>query len=349
VILFTSGSEGKPKGVVLSHSAIVANVAQCRAVIEFAPKDKFLNALPLFHAFGLTIGVVLPLASGSRLFLYTSPLHYRVIPELIYDRDCTVLFASSTFLGNYAKYANPFDFRTLRLVVAGAEKLSAEVRNLYSEKFGIRILEGYGVTETAPVLSVNTPMAARTGTVGELFPGCEYRIEPVPGIEEGGLLHVRGPNIMLGYLAEDQPGVIQPTHSLFGEGWHNTGDVAVVDQAGLIRILGRMRRFAKVAGEMVSLELVERIANAASPAFEHASAAIAEAGRGEVVLLFTEDPHLRREQLQQAARDLGAPELAVPRRIVALDEIPCLGTGKKDYVTLNRMARELKQMHNATL
>lgn len=349
VILFTSGSEGKPKGVVLSHSAIVANVAQCRAVIEFAPKDKFLNALPLFHAFGLTIGVVLPLASGSRLFLYTSPLHYRVIPELVYDRDCTVLFASSTFLGNYAKYANPFDFRTLRLVVAGAEKLSAEVRNLYSEKFGIRILEGYGVTETAPVLSVNTPMAARAGTVGELFPGCEYRIEPVPGIEEGGLLHVRGPNIMLGYLVEDQPGVIQPTRSRFGEGWHNTGDVAVVDQAGLIRILGRVRRFAKVAGEMVSLELVERIASAASPAFEHASAAVAEAGRGEVVLLFTEDPHLRREQLQQAARDLGAPELAVPRRIVALDEIPCLGSGKKDYVTLNRMARELKSPQTATL
>lgn len=349
VILFTSGSEGKPKGVVLSHAAIVANVAQCRAVIEFAPRDKFLSALPLFHAFGLTVGVALPLSSGSRVFLYTSPLHYRVIPELIYDRDCTVLFASSTFLGNYAKYANPFDFRTLRLVVAGAEKLSADVRNLYQEKFGIRILEGYGVTETAPVLSVNTPMAARSGTVGELFPGCEYRVEPVPGIAEGGLLHVRGPNVMLGYLMEDQPGVIQPTRSLYGEGWHNTGDVAVVDEAGFIRIVGRVRRFAKVAGEMVSLELVERIARAASPEFEHASAAAAEAGRGEVVLLFTEDPKLRREQLQQAARDLGAPELAVPRRIVALDEIPCLGTGKKDYVTLNRMARELKQPQTATL
>lgn len=349
VILFTSGSEGKPKGVALSHAAIVANVAQCRAVIEFAPKDKFMSALPLFHAFGLTVGVVLPLASGSRVFLYTSPLHYRVIPELIYDRDCTVLFASSTFLGNYAKYANPFDFRTLRLVVAGAEKLGEDVRKLYLEKFGIRILEGYGVTETAPVLSVNTPMAARNGTVGELFPGCECRIEPVPGIAEGGLLHVRGPNVMLGYLAEDRPGAIQPARSIFGEGWHNTGDVASVDEAGFIRIVGRMRRFAKVAGEMVSLELVETIARAASPEFEHASAAVAEAGRGEVVVLFTEDPCLRREQLQQAARGLGAPELAVPRRIVAIDELPCLGTGKKDYVTLNRMAREQRQPQAAML
>ena len=342
VILFTSGSEGKPKGVALSHAAIVANVAQCRAVIEFAPRDKFMSALPLFHSFGLTVGVVLPLASGSRVFLYTSPLHYRVIPELIYDRDCTVLFASSTFLGNYAKYAHPFDFHTLRLVVSGAEKLSEDVRKLYLEKFGIRIQEGYGVTETAPCLSVNTPMAARTGSVGELFPGCEYRIEPVPGIAEGGLLHVRGPNVMLGYLAENQPGAIQPACSIYGEGWHNTGDVATVDEAGFIRIVGRVRRFAKVAGEMVSLEVVERIAAAASPAFEHASAAVAEAGRGEVVVLFTEDPHLRREQLQQAARDLGAPELAVPRRIVALEEIPCLGAGKKDYVRLNQMARELK-------
>ncbi len=232
----------------------------------------------MFHTFGLTIGIFLPFSRGCRVLLYTSPLHYRVIPELIYDYDCTVLFSSSTFLGNYAKHAHPFDFRSLRLVVAGAEKLSDDVRKLYFEKFGLRILEGYGVTETAPVLSVNTPMASKTGTVGELFPGCECRIEPVPGINEGGLLHVRGPNIMLGYLSEEQPGVIQPTRSIFGEGWHNTGDVATVDDAGFIRIHGRVRRFAKVAGEMVSLDQVERVARAASPEAGHASTAVAEAG-----------------------------------------------------------------------
>ncbi len=340
VIVFTSGSEGQPKGAVLSHDAILANLAQACAVIEFAPRDKFMSALPLFHMFGLTVGVFLPLLRGSRVFLYTSPLHYRVIPELIYDRDCTVLFASSTFLDNYAKYANPYDFARLRVVVAGAEKLADDVRRLYAEKFGIRILEGYGVTETAPVLSVNTPMASRTGTTGEIFPGVEHRIEPVPGIDGAGILHVRGPNVMLGYLSESKPGTIEPVRSIYGDGWYSTGDVASVDEEGFITIRGRVKRFAKVAGEMVSLELVERIALAASPACEHASAAVSEAGRGETILLFTQDSNLRRDQLQQAARQLGAPELAIPRRVIYLEEIPLLGSGKKDYVTLNRMARD---------
>jgi acyl-[acyl-carrier-protein]-phospholipid O-acyltransferase/long-chain-fatty-acid--[acyl-carrier-protein] ligase len=342
VVIFTSGSEGRPKGVALSHDNILSNLAQCCSVIEFAPEDRLMSALPLFHAFGLTIGIFLPLMRGSRVFLYTSPLHYRVIPELIYDRDCTVLFASSTFLGNYAKYANPFDFQAVRLVVAGAEKLAEDVRKLYMEKFGIRILEGYGVTETSPVVSVNTPMAYKTGSVGELFPGMEYRLEPVPGIEEAGLLHLRGPNVMLGYLSEQQPGVIQPVRSLFGDRWYSTGDVASVDADGFIRILGRVKRFAKIAGEMVSLDLVERLAYTASPQSEHAAVAVPEAGRGEILLLFTADKDLRRERLVDAARQIGAPELAVARRIVHLAEIPALGNGKKDYVTLNRIARDSK-------
>ncbi|HOK46485.1 MAG TPA: AMP-binding protein [Bryobacteraceae bacterium] len=342
VIVFTSGSEGKPKGVALSHDNFISNLAQIRAVIEFTPADKLLSALPMFHTFGLTVGIFLPFSRGCSVLLYTSPLHYRVIPELIYSYDCTVLFSSSTFLGNYARHANPFDFRSLRLVVAGAEKLSDDVRKLYFEKFGIRIHEGYGVTETSPVLSVNTPMAFKTGTVGELFPGLEYRIEPVPGIAKGGLLHVRGPNVMLGYISEEQPGVIQPTRSIFGEGWHNTGDIAEVDEEGFITIHGRVRRFAKVAGEMVSLDQVERVARAASPQAAHASTAVAEPGRGEVIILFTDDRTLRRERLLEAARAIGAPELAVPRRIIMLDEIPQLGSGKTDYVTLNRLARELQ-------
>lgn len=334
VVLFTSGSEGKPKGVVHAHSSILANIAQIKSVIDFSMQDKFMMVLPLFHAFGFTCGAIMPLVAGSRLFVYPSPLHYRVIPEVIYDRGCTVLFGTSTFLGNYAKYANPYDFYKLRYVVAGAEKLNEEVRKTWSDKFGIRILEGYGATECAPVLAVNTPMASKVGSVGTLLPGLEPKLEPVPGIKHGGLLSVRGRNVMLGYYLYDNPGVIQRT----AVGWYSTGDIVEIDDDGFVFIKGRVKRFAKVAGEMVSLETVENIANLASPAHQHAATTQVDAQRGESILLYTTDGNLNREQLSNGAKELGSPELAIARKIIVVNELPLLGTGKTDYVALKNMA-----------
>jgi acyl-[acyl-carrier-protein]-phospholipid O-acyltransferase/long-chain-fatty-acid--[acyl-carrier-protein] ligase len=341
VVLFTSGSEGTPKGVVLSHRALLSNIAQIRSVIDFSAEDKVLNALPIFHSFGLTGGALLPILTGMNLFLYPSPLHYRVIPEVAYDRNCSVLFGTSTFLANYARFAHPYDFFRLRYVVAGAEKLSESVRSLWFEKFGLRILEGYGATETAPVLAVNTPMAYRTGTVGQLLPGIEHRVIPVPGIDRGGMLHVRGPNLMSGYYHCAAPGRLAPPSSDAGAGWYETGDIVDVDEDGFVSILGRLKRFAKVAGEMVSLEVVEKAATLASPTFVHGASTLADGARGEAIVLFTTDAAMTRERLAEAARQLGIAEIAVPRRIVPVEALPLLGTGKIDYVSLKKLAADL--------
>jgi len=336
IVLFTSGSEGKPKGVVLSHGAFMANVAQIKSVIEFSCRDRFLVALPLFHSFGLTAGLLLPMLNGVPIFLYPSPLHYRMIPEIAYDAECTVMFGTPTFLAKYAAFANVYDFHRVRYVLAGAEKLSEEVRQLWINKFGIRLIEGYGATECAPALTLNTPMGYRAGAVGRLLPGIEHKLEPVPGIERGGLLHVRGPNMMLGYLRHERPGVLESLAA--SGGWYNTGDVVEVDADGFLYIQARVKRFAKVAGEMVSLEVVESIAAAASPKSAHAATAVTDPMRGETIVLFTEDPALRRDQLMSAARRLGLPEVAVARRVEVVEDLPRLGTGKCDYVALKSWA-----------
>jgi acyl-[acyl-carrier-protein]-phospholipid O-acyltransferase / long-chain-fatty-acid--[acyl-carrier-protein] ligase len=336
VVLFTSGSEGVPKGVALSHANILANVAQIDARFDMTMTDVVFNPLPIFHAFGLTGGLLLGLVGVMRVYLYPTPLHYRQIPELIYGNNATVLMGTDTFLAGYARSANAYDFRSLRYVIAGAEPVKAETRRIYMEKFGLRILEGYGVTEGSPVLAVNTPMFNRNGTVGKLLPFIEPRLEPVPGIDEGGRLLVRGPNIMIGYFRADNPGELERPLG----GWHDTGDIVEIDAEGYVAIKGRAKRFVKIAGEIVSLGAVEDLVSGLWPDDVVAAVAAPDPRKGERVILATTKPGATKTEVQTWLKIRGASSLMAPDSIVVLDAIPLLGSGKTDYVALARALRE---------
>lgn len=337
VILFTSGSEAHPKGVALSHDAILANIHQIGAVIDFTSRDRVLNALPLYHSYGFTAGMMLCLVTGVKLFLYVSPLKYRAIPEIAYRRDITYLFGTGTFLGYYAKHAHVLDFHSVRYVISGGEKLGDDIARLYLDKFGLRIFEGYGATECAPVIALSTPSCHHAGTVGRLLPGMQMRLEKLEGVEHGGVLHLNGPNVMLGYYRHEMPGVIDPPRSQFGEGWYATGDVVDILEDGVLRVVGRVKRFAKIAGEMVSLDAIEALACRASPAHRHAVVLRTESTGGETTVLFTTDPDLTRQGLTRAARESGVQDLAVARKVVCVPDLPLLGSGKTDYVTLQSL------------
>jgi acyl-[acyl-carrier-protein]-phospholipid O-acyltransferase / long-chain-fatty-acid--[acyl-carrier-protein] ligase len=335
-ILFTSGSEGTPKGVVLSHRNILANAAQAEARIDFGRNDKVFNVLPMFHSFGLTVGFVLPLVSGVRIYLYPSPLHYRIVPEMVYGVNATIMFGTDTFLAGYARSAHAYDFRSLRYLLAGAEPVKETTRRTYMEKFGLRILEGYGVTETAPVLALNTPMFNRFGTVGRLLPGIEARLEPVPGVAEGGRLHVRGPNVMVGYLRAESPGEIERPPG----GWHDTGDIVTIDADGFIAIKGRAKRFAKIGGEMISLAAVEAMTAELWPDAVSGAATVPDLRKGERLVLVTTQADAKRANLAAFARAHGASDMMVPAEIVIADKLPVLGTGKIDNIALTEFVRQ---------
>ena len=375
VILFTSGSEGVPKGVELTHQNILANIRQMLAVTDLTDQDRLFNCLPLFHSFGLTVGLLVPLVRGMFCFIYPSPLHYRVIPSVLYDRDCTVLLSTNTFLNGYGRKAHSYDFRSMRYLFAAAEKLQEATAQTWSHRFGVRVLEGYGATECAPCLSVNTPLEPNHGTVGRFMPGVEWRVEPVEGIggeadekvgkresESApvapdapahsptfppahpltcGRLFVRGPNIMKGYLNADANAKFQALG-----GWYDTGDIVSVDAEGFVTIRGRLKRFAKISGEMVSLTAVE---DALAGAFPHYGLRMATAvvtrpdeDKGEALICCTNEPRLTLAEIREAIKAKGLSNLCIPREIVVVKEIPKLGTGKTNHRELQTLVQSMK-------
>jgi len=333
-ILFTSGTEGEPKGVALSHANILANVAQVQAHIDLYPRDVLFNPLPVFHCFGLTVGTLLPLIAGVKVVCHPTPLQPREIVRRIREHSATILISTDTFINQYARASDAGELDTLRMAVCGAERLRDETRTFLRRKSSVTLLEGYGVTEAAPVIAANQIEANHPGTVGRPMAGMQTRLKPVEGISGAGELEVRGPNVMLGYIKPDAPGKIVPPE----DGWYNTGDVVAIDEDGFIAIRGRRKRFAKIGGETVSLAVVENVAAAVWPDNCHAAVAVPDGRKGEQIILATDFPEARRLDLVAWAQNHGVSELTVPRRVLVLPAIPVLATGKTDYVTVQKLA-----------
>lgn len=335
VVLFTSGSEGVPKGVALTHQNILANVRQMLAVTDMQDSDRVFNCLPLFHSFGLTVGLLLGLVRGLYVFVYPSPLHYRLVPTAFYDRYCTIFLSTNTFLNGYARKGHPYDFRSLRYLFAAAEKLQESTAQTWSQRFGVRVLEGYGATECAPCVAVNTPLQPKYGSVGKIMPGMEYRLEKVEGVENAGRLFVRGPNVMAGYLNADADATFKALN-----GWYDTGDIVSIDPDGYFFIRGRLKRFAKVSGEMVSLTAVEDALAGAFPQYglrcQVAVVTRPDEDKGEALIAVTNEHRLTLEEIRGAIKAKGLTNLCVPRELRVVAEIPKLGTGKVNHRELVR-------------
>lgn len=335
-VLFTSGSEGQPKAVLLSHKNLQANRHQLASIIAFNCSDIFFNALPMFHSFGLSVGTLLTTLSGVKTFYYPSPLHYRIVPELVYDTNSTIICGTDTFFNGYGRMAHPYDFFNLKYAIVGGEKLKEITANMWMEKFGVRILEGYGTTETSPVLALNTPMYLKKGTVGRLLPGIEYKLEPLSGIEEGGKMLVSGDNVMQGYIKADKPGKLEPV----SHKWYDTGDIVSIDEEKFVKILGRAKRFAKIGGEMVSLTAIETALEKLYPNSLQGIITLPDEKKGEQIIFVTNQEQANLTEIKSYFKEQGFVELWIPKKVIYMGKPPVMGTGKFDYVKTRQLVED---------
>ncbi len=343
VIMFTSGTEGEPKGVALSHSNVLSNCYQIAAQMPFGAQDVAFTALPLFHCFGLSAGFLLPQLFGAQVVLHPSPLQYKNIPPLLQKHNASIFFATDTFLRGYARYATPQHFASVWAIFAGAEPLHASTYTHYTQTLQVPVYQGYGVTETAPVVAVNAPHANNWRSVGQLVVGLEYALHAVDGAGESplgtpqGRLHVRGANVMQGYIMPNNNGAITP----LPQGWHDTGDMAYFDAENYLYISGRLKRFAKIGGEMVSLAAVEALAQHVSLHAQHAAIALPDERKGQTIILYTTDAALERTQLVQYITQHNGSMLQAPAQVRVVEVVPLLASGKVNYAALSELAATL--------
>ncbi|MDR3164888.1 MAG: AMP-binding protein [Synergistaceae bacterium] len=335
IVLFTSGSEGTPKPVALSFLNVQANTAQVRTALDFHATDVLVDVMPMFHSFGLCTGSIMPLSTGMPIAIYPTPLHYKKIPQFSYEVRGTVLLGTNTFLAGYAKNSDPFDFFEMRYVICGGDKLKETTAKLWSDKFGIQVLEGYGVTECTPVVGVNRKCRNKPGSIGLVLACTKTSLVPVEGIDEGGRLVVSGPNVMKGYIKAD--GSIVPPPEI----GYDTGDIVTIGDDGFITIIGRAKRFAKIGGEMVSLAYVEEAVQEVWPDEPHAAVSVSgDDSKGESIVLLTERKNADREELRAALIKNGMAEIAVPKKVIVVDALPRIGVGKVDYRAAATLAAE---------
>ena len=339
VILFTSGSEKDPKAVQLSHKNIGSNVNSATERFNFTADDIFLSSLPYFHVFGLTVNLWIPLHHGATILTYANPLEYRKICEIVRDHKATLMVGTPSFFWGYLRKSEKGDFESLRIALVGADKCPDSLREAYQEKHDATLYEGYGATECAPVISANSPEDNRAGSVGKPIPGVQVRIENYEtgeecGPGEDGRILVKGDNVMKGYFDD-----FEQTSLHIRRGWYDTGDMGNIDEEGYLWHVGRIKRFVKIGGEMISLVRIETVLDNLLPEDAHCCVVeIPDSTKGAKIVAVTTEEINEKTTLKSMAEQL--PKIALPKQFLVMEDLPKMGSGKIDFRTITERVRE---------